>query len=146
MSETAPLALVETLRLKLELSDTELRILCRLLAWQQLVHEQICEVMADGHQSINEIIERLRAKLKPYRIKISGINANEFELRERDRKKLMAFACGARAKARAKTRAKPKPTITAKQIPKRPREDAGAKSRREGKIEPHEQQNRPAAA
>jgi hypothetical protein len=146
VSGTSPLALAETLRLKLDLTGTELRILCRLLAWGQLIHEQICEVMADGHQSINEIIEQLRAKLKPYRMKISSINENEFELREGDRKKLMAFAYGTKARAKAKTRAKPKPTIAAKQILKRPTEAAGAKTRRHVGYEPKSKQAHAAAA
>jgi hypothetical protein len=130
MSGTSPLALADTLRLRLELNDTELRILCRLLAWGRLVHEQICEVMANGHRSINEVIEQLRAKLKPYRIKIGSINESEFELREGDRKKLFAFAYGTKTRAKAKTRAKPKPTIAAKQRRKRSGEAAGAKIRR----------------
>jgi hypothetical protein len=146
MSGTAPPSLAETLRLKLELNNTELRILCRLLTWGQLVHEQVCEVMADEHRSINGIIEQLRAKLKPYRIKISSINESEFELREGDRKKLIAFAYGTKARAKAKTRAKPKPTIAAKQIPSRPTEAAGAKSRRRVDYEPKSKQARAAAA
>jgi hypothetical protein len=85
--------------------------------------------MANEHQ-INGLIEQLRAKLKPYRIKISSINESEFELREGDRKKLFAFAYGTKTRTKAKMRAKPKPTIAAKQVPKQPTRAAGAKIRR----------------
>jgi hypothetical protein len=149
VSGTSPPSLAETLRLKLELSDTELRILCRLLAWGQLVHEQICEVMANGHQpvktgSIDGIIEQLRAKLKPYGIKIGSIDGGEFELRNEDREKTIALGLG--NATRPKPKAKPKPTATARPVRKRPAEVPGAKSRRAGKMEPKEQQTRPAAA
>jgi hypothetical protein len=145
MSGTSSLALADALRLKLELNDTELRILCRLLTWGQLVHTQICDVMGSEHRSINEIIERLRAKLKPYRIKISSINESEFELHEGDRKKLLALPYGTKTRTKTKMRAKPKPTIATK-VRKQPTEAAGAKTRRWVGYEPKSKQTRTAAA
>jgi predicted transcriptional regulator len=105
MSGTSPPSLAEALRVRLKLNNTELQVLCRLLAWGQ-----ICEVMANGHRSTtNRVVDQLRAKLKPHRIKISAVNGgSEFELRNVDSKKLITLGLGNATKS--------KPTIAAKQI------------------------------
>jgi hypothetical protein len=119
-------SLPDVLRSKLGLNNNEVRILCYLLAWGQLVHKQ------------RRVIDRLRAKLKLHRIKINAINGAKFELREGNHKKLLALGLS--------NTTKPKPTIAAKQICKRATEAAGAKNLSEGKMEPRKAVARPTAA
>jgi hypothetical protein len=90
----AELPLPAALQSKLELSDTETTVLLRLLTWSSLAREQVCTIVACGRRrpistsSAGKIVDRLRAKLRPHKIKIGAINGIGFELSKEERSKI----------------------------------------------------------
>jgi hypothetical protein len=83
-----------TLQSMLGLSNTEIEILMRLVAWGRLAREQIYGITVSGHRtlkpsSINPIMVELRKKLIAHRIKLVTIRDFGFGLSQEDRGRIV---------------------------------------------------------
>jgi hypothetical protein len=85
-----------TLQSMLGLSNTEIEILMRLVAWGRLAREQIYGITVSGHRtlkpsSINPIMVGLRKKLAKHGVKLIAIRDFGFGLPQEDRARIVGM-------------------------------------------------------